>query len=203
MAFSYYETFSKKYGIIIDMTLEDWKSKLSAFEFNEVLDRANYEWEEFQEEYIEEHKRKPTKKMKEKFKERYFKEHALPHEPIMGQAEKEKKQLHCLLWFFVKRKERLSVGDMEATLIANDLAKGSSVKTIYRRILPELKKYGIIKGNDDLYYYDSASDESEEAKKARIFTFLSKIIEFHKDSPVYIEAKNFLFDQLKKILYDE
>ena len=174
------------------MTLEEWKAKLSPFEFNEVYDAAKTNWEYFVEDYVEEHKKRPPQKMEKKFIEKYFKEHAIPLGRSVRQSQKEDEQMYVLLRAFIKNKKRLSINDIERLLAKSGHERGASVKTIYRRILPDLKERGIVKGDDNLYYYDPDHDETGRPHSIKIYTFLREILEDHADAPLYEETKRFL-----------
>jgi len=180
------------------MTLEEWKTKLSPFEFNEVYDAAKTSWEDFVEEYVEENKRNPPQKMKKNFIEKYFKEHAIPPDRSVRQSQKEDEQMYVLLRAFIKNKKRLSINDIERLLAKSGHERGASVKTIYRRILPDLKERGIVKGDDNLYYYAPDHDETGRPHSIKIYTFLREILEDHADAPLYEEAKRFLDASLEE-----
>jgi len=181
------------------MTLEEWKTKIPPFEYNEVMYSAKNSWSDFREEYIEEHKKEPTKAIRTKFFEKYFKEHAMLRNQSVRQSKKENDQIEVLLTAFITRKQRLSVKDIEQLLIAKTgYGRGGSVKTIYRRILPELKEeYGIIKGDDNLYYYPpDPTEEEKRANRVKIYTFLIELLEERKDHPLYIEARRLVDREL-------
>lgn len=174
------------------MTLEEWKTKLSPFEFNEVYDAAKTSWEDFVEDYVEEHKKRPPQTMRKKHIEKYFKEHAISPDRSVRQSQKEDEQMDILINAFVKNKKRLSAKDIGLLLEKNGVKRGASVKTIYRRILPDLKEQGIVKGDDNLYYYNPDYDETGRPRRIRIYKFLREILEDHKDAPLYKDAKSFL-----------
>lgn len=57
----------------------------------------------------------------------------------MSHKEKVEEQIKCLKRAFVIEKKQMTVKEMSEYLKSKGFAKGSSEKTIYRRIIPKLK----------------------------------------------------------------
>ncbi len=74
----------------------------------------------------------------------------------MRPAEREMAQIKCLKEAFIVNRKFMSVKEMSEYLKNKGFVKGSSEKTIYRRILPQLEKFDIKKQKHNRFY-DSKS----------------------------------------------
>lgn len=118
----------------------------------------------------------------------------------LRQAEKEEGQLDCLLDLLRHDRQHLSLEEMSQALIEEGFSKGSSVKTIYRRMLPDLKRRGAIKDDDGKYYIPEyrRSPEQEERfsrhmeERMETVLIISNFIDTLKDTPVYEKAKEYI-----------
>ncbi len=170
--------------------------KITAGELKILMEDAEEEWGWYVDDYVREHNKKPSASLKKKFIDNYIKEHAMPEDDYHRQVEKENGQISCLLNAFVQKNKHLSINEMSSLLERSGFSRGSSVKTIYRRIIPELKKYSIKKDEDDKYYYDFSEDEIDRRQKLEVLNFLKSLLENQKSSPLYKEAKIFLEKEL-------
>ena len=85
----------------------------------------------------------------------------------MRPAEREKAQFECIKNALIVEKKSMTVKDMSDYLRKKGFKKAASEKTIYRRVLPELRDvYGIVKKRN-LYFYDKTiAIENERANRA-------------------------------------
>ena len=173
-------------------------------EYEIVEEEALEEWEAFKYEYLKKNNHKPSETQKKKFIEDYIQKNAIPIKEHIRQSEKESGQLECLKTVFIEDRRQLTIEEISEVLMQSGFSKGSSVKTIYRRIIPELEKLNIKKGVGGKYYYDPSSDkiiaysrmiearEINSHDKIESLTIISNFLETIKDSPVYEKAKDFL-----------
>ncbi|MCI5830095.1 MAG: WYL domain-containing protein [Spirochaetales bacterium] len=81
----------------------------------------------------------------------------------LHQRQKEEGQIDCLVGYLTDTGNHLSLKGMSDLLIESGYFVGSSVKTIYRRILPELLEHGAVKDDEGKYYIR----EKKQAGKAK------------------------------------
>lgn len=172
-------------------------NSISKGEYKILMEDAKQAWEWFEEEYIENHKKKPTAEQKEKFIKKYIKENAIKKEKPMRQAEKENGQLTYLRGALVGIKNHMSLEQMSQYLIRLGFKRGSSVKTIYRRILPELLSEGLIKDEEGKFYFQEPEEEAEEkmitqSEMTQCIDALSSLTKYIKDDVLRDKVNNFL-----------
>lgn len=182
-------------------------------EYEIVEEEALEEWEAFKYEYLKKNNHKPSETQKKKFIEDYIQKNAIPIKEHIRQSEKESGQLECLKTVFIEDRRQLTIEEISEVLMQSGFSKGSSVKTIYRRIIPELEKLNIKKGIGGKYYYDPNTDkiiaysrmiearEINSHDKIESLTIISNFLETIKDSPVYEKAKDFLEKEKDKLDY--
>ena len=187
------------------------KLKISNTEREILIEEFEWNWELFEERFVNDNKRKPTEKEGLKYIKEYLSENAMIEKGPMRQVEKENGQIQCLLNALKREHQHLTIEEMSELLIRSGFTKGSSVKTIYRRIRSEFPKYDIKMGTDGKYYYDDSFDEQRKINKAfeknelgkieikESITILSNFLETIKDSPVYDKAATFIENEKKKI----
>lgn len=181
------------------------KMNITSGEYDILVEYFEDEWESFEEELDEKKHRKPNDKEIDKFIKDFLERNAIENKPPMRQVDKEKGQMECLMNAFKRDKKHLSLEEMSDLLIRSGYPKGSSVKTIYKRIKPLLEAQDKIKKDSDgKYYYEINEEEIRFAKErmsnieARVQSYiesvniLSNFLETIKDSPVYEQAKNFI-----------
>ncbi|MBO7639693.1 MAG: WYL domain-containing protein [Treponema sp.] len=189
------------------------KLNISKTERQILLEDFEVPEEIFEENFIEKHSKKPTKKDKLAFVKEYLKDHAMVEKPHERQSKKEEEQIDCILRALKRGKKRLNAEEM-ADLLRKEFHKaGTSVKTVYRRIIPDLLEHDVKKGADHKYYYDSTNryiseqskkiEENELSSDDRIeaIAMISKFLETIKDSPVYEKGKKFLKEETVKTSY--
>ena len=180
------------------------KLKISKGEREILIEEfVEWRWEYFEEDFESKNGRKPTVKEGKEFVKEYIANNSEFRKAPMRQAEKEKGQMQCLLYALRREQKRLTVEEMSDLLIRSGFPKGSSVKTIYKRIIKELAEYNIKKGSDGKYYYDSAFEEQntilsssgpykdEDQKLYRI--------KFEKDSYAWLYAKDRIWGNKQNI----
>ena len=178
---------------------------INSFELEYLKEEAEERFRLYAKRYRREHDKMPSEKEKIAFIKKYIKEHTLKTDSSMRQIDKEKGQVELLKKLIVRDKKKLSIQEMSEILINEGYTKGSSVKTIYRRILPEITKFGNIKkGADGRYYFDENNSRlrnykeitADIAEKVSLsitsINIISSFLETIKDSPVYEQAKNFI-----------
>lgn len=125
------------------------------------------------------------------------------------QVEKEEAQLKCILDYMggdgrSNATNSLTLEEMSKLLKRSGFESGTSVKTIYRRMRPELFKKGVEQKGNKYYYtrkstamnYDAINEHY--SKKLEELTIISNFLETIKDSPVYEKAKQFVENQIPK-----
>ncbi len=144
--------------------------------------------------------REPDEKQIQKEKARIIKEYVFEDKEGLRQVDKEEGQLKCLLDLLRYERKHLSLEDMSQTLINAGFTVGSSVKTIYRRILPELQKRGAIKDDEKKYYIpEYRRDQELEIRMTQKMedqmetaSIISNFLDTLKDTPVYEKAKEYI-----------
>lgn len=164
---------------------------------------VEWRWESFEEDFEKEHGRKPTEKEGKQFVKEYIDNNAEYRKPAMRQVEKERGQMQCLLYALRRDQKRLTVEDMSDLLIRSGFSKGSSVKTIYKRIIKELAEYNIKKGSDGKYYYDNAFEEQNTISGSsgcyKDEDYKLYRIKFEKDSYAWLYAKDRIWGKKQTI----
>lgn len=181
------------------------KMNISSGEYDILVEYFEDDWESFEEEIDEKKHRKPDDKEIDKFIKDFLERNAIENKPPMRQVDKEKGQMECLMNAFKRDRKHLSLEEMSDLLIRSGYPKGSSVKTIYKRIKPLLEAQDKIKKDSDgKFYYEINEEEIRFAKErmsnieARVQNYiesvniLSNFLETIKDSPVYEQAKKFV-----------
>ena len=121
------------------------KLNISKTERQILLEDFEVPEEIFEENFIEKHSKKPTKKDKLAFVKEYLKDHAMVEKPHERQSKKEEEQIDCILRALKRGKKRLNAEEM-ADLLRKEFHKaGTSVKTVYRRIIPDLLEHDVKK----------------------------------------------------------
>lgn len=149
--------------------------------------------------------RNPDEKLLNKERERIIKKFFLGDKTGLHQSEKEDGQMNCLLEILRIERKHLSPEEMSQILIESGFKVGSSIKTIYRRILPLLVERGAIKDEDNKYYIPEYKRNPEFEKRmademtSRIETvsILYNFLETLKNTPVYKKAKEYVEDELR------
>lgn len=149
--------------------------------------------------------RKPDEKLVEKEKEKIIKKYTSADQDILHQSEKEDGQLDCLLKLLQHEKKHLSIEEMSQCLIDSGYNVGSSVKTIYRRILPLLIDRGALKDNNKKYYIPEYRRSPDVAKRIaedmtdrmETVSIISNFLETIKDTPVYEKAKKYIDSEFR------
>ena len=141
------------------------KIKISKGERENLIEEfIEWQWESDEEDFIKKYGRAPKEKEAKEIIKKYVAENAIQQEEHKRQVEKERGQLQCLINALKWEKQRLTLEEMSNLLKRSGYSVGSSVKTIYRRILEEFPKYNIKKGSDGKYYYDNSYEEQENNK---------------------------------------
>ena len=171
------------------------KLKISKGEREILIEEfVEWRWEYFEEDFESKNGRKPTVKEGKEFVKEYIANNSEFRKAPMRQAEKEKGQMQCLLYALRREQKRLTVEEMSDLLIRRGFPKGSSVKTIYKRIIKELAEYNIKKGSDGKYYYDNAFEEQNKilSSSGHYKDEDQKLyrIKFEKDSYAWLYAKD-------------
>lgn len=144
--------------------------------------------------------KEPNEKQIQKERNRIIKEYFSDNKEGLRQVDKEDGQMRCLLDLLRDEEKHLSLEEMSQSLIASGYTVGSSVKTIYRRILPELKDRGIEKDADGKYYIPEyrQNPEQEERMAKRMedrmetVSIISNFLDTLKDTPIYEKAKEYI-----------
>ncbi len=172
------------------------KLNITKGEYKMLMEDAEQEWEWFVEDYMLDHKKAPSAERKEQFIQQYIKEHAVQNEKPMRQSEKEASQLSYLRGALSGGKEHMSLEQMSQYLIRLGFARGSSVKTIYRRILPELLEEGLLKDEENKYYFELPDDSDKkvitEKEMTECIDALSSLVKYIKDDILRQKVNAFL-----------
>lgn len=144
--------------------------------------------------------KEPDEKMLQKERKRIIKEYISEDKEGLRQVDKEDGQMRCLLGLLRDEGKHLSLEEMSQRLINSGFTVGSSVKTIYRRILPELLQRGAVKDDEKRYYIpeyrrDSRLEEQMNKKmeeRMETVSIISNFLDTLKDTPVYEKAKEYI-----------
>ena len=149
--------------------------------------------------------KEPAEKLVQKEREKIIKRLFADDKTGLHQSEKEDGQIKCLLSLLRNEEKHLSIEEMSQALVNSGYVVGSSVKTIYRRLLPDLMNYGAVKDDSGKYYIPSYKRNSEFEKKLEmnmtekieVISMLSNFLETLKDSPVYQKAKDYIDSEFR------
>lgn len=142
------------------------KLNISSGEYDILVEYFEDDWEVFEEDINEKKHRNPNDKEIDKFIKDFLERNAIENKPPMRQVDKEKGQMECLMNAFKRDRKHLSLEEMSDLLIRSGYPKGSSVKTIYKRIKPLLEAQDKIKKDSDgKYYYEINEEEIRFAKE--------------------------------------
>lgn len=147
----------------------------------------------------------PDEKLIEKQRKKIMKKFISQDKEKMHQVEKEDGQMKCLLDIMRRENKHLSIEEMSELLIKSGFTVGSSIKTIYRRILPELIDRGALKDENNKYYIPEYKRNPEFEKRAaedmtnrmETVSIISNFLEILKDSPVYEKAKKYIDEEFR------
>lgn len=183
------------------------KLNISDTEREILEENAQAKLEDYEEDYFDKYHKKLTAKQKKDFIEKFIIDNAEVMPPKMRQVEKEEAQLKCILDYMGgdgrnNSTNVLTLEEMSELLKRSGFETGTSVKTIYRRMRPELFKKGVEQKGNKYYYIRKSTAMNQEAvnehysKKLEELTIISNFLETIKDSPVYEKAKQFVENQI-------
>lgn len=149
--------------------------------------------------------KEPDKKLLEKEKTKIIKKYIIGNNEGLHQAEKEEKQLSCILDILHDEKKHLSIEEMSQCLINSGFTVGSSVKTIYRRILPMLIERGAMKDDEKKFYIPEYKRdpeieqkyEEEMTERMETVAIISNFLDTLKDTPFYEKAKEYIDSEFR------
>lgn len=147
----------------------------------------------------------PSEKLIQKERARLIKKHFANDKSGLSQSEKEEGQLKCLIRFLRDEGGHFTLEEMSDHLVGSGYTVGSSVKTIYRRILPELMERGVEKDKQGKYYIPEYHRNPEMEKRMadsmkermQAVSIISNFLETLKGTPVYEKAKEYVDDEMR------